>query len=419
MLLVSPKWRMTYWPGVLVALVSAATSMANFFLPVFFRDGLGFSGTEIGLLYALFSMTTILAVLPVGWRNDRTSPRWLIAAGLTLIGAAGFGMAGVKTFLPYLFVFFLYGLGISLFRISIDTLVFKTSESRTAGERWGSFNAFRMIGVAMGTIGAGYVLAVWGFPGGLRLLAALALASLAITPLLLPVKVGFPRLHEYLQDLRAPGILGFLLWLFLFSLHWGAELTSYGLFLRKNLQLPLSGMGWFMAAEFLALTLTCLWAGPRSDRGMKQSSLAIAGLVISGTGQILMCVPVLWLSLPARCLHGVGDGFIVIVTYLGIARLFDQTRVGGHNSTVALIMMVGTFIGSLLFGPLGEKLGYAVPLIATGALVGLLALPVWYAAGRTREPRPATAGGAVPSGHRATNGPAEPPGAGAPSPRHT
>ncbi|WP_264861300.1 hypothetical protein [Klebsiella pneumoniae] len=41
-------------------------------------------------------------------------------------------------------------------------------------------------------------------------------------------------------------MLLFAIWLFLFYLHWGAEFTSYGLFLRENLRLSLLGMGFYM-----------------------------------------------------------------------------------------------------------------------------------------------------------------------------
>ena len=377
--LLSEEWRTLHWPSAVGACISVATATANFFLPVYFKSELGFTGSQIGLLYALFSVMTILAVVPIGFRNDRSSPRLLVALSLVLISAAAAGMAVATGFVPYLMVFLLYGLGLSAFRISIDALMFKTGNGQETGRRFGWFNAFKMIGFGVGTVGAGYLLKARGFPGTLGLIAAITFLTLFLIPFLSSVKVGFPRLRDYLSDFQEQGILAFVTWLFLFSLHWGAEMTSYGLFLRERLELSLAGMGWYMGAEYLVLAATCFWAGLRYDRGLDMRTLAIPGLVLSGLGQILMCVPVLWFSLLSRCIHGIGDGLIVIVFYVGVARLFNLSRIGGHSSVANLVMMMGSFFGSLAFGPMGERFGYDKPLLATGALAVLLALPVIFA----------------------------------------
>jgi predicted MFS family arabinose efflux permease len=63
----------------------------------------------------------------------------------------------------------------------------------------------------------------------------------------------------------------------------------------------------------------------------------------------------------------------MVVMYSGIARLFDVGRIGGHSAGVNLVMMIGTFIGSVIFGPMGERFGYEIPLVVTGAVVVVLA----------------------------------------------
>jgi MFS family permease len=366
------------WPTAIVSVVSGACAMAGFFLPVYLKSALGFTGSQIGWLCALFSLTAIIAVLPVGLRNDRTSPRLMVALSLAVASAAALAMTKVQRFAPFLVVFALYGLGLSSFRISIDALIFKTGDAKASGRRWGHLNAFRMTSMAVGVFCGGHVLLHLGFPGGLALLAGILFAGLFMTPLLLPVKAAFPKFREYICDLRQPGVIRFILWLFLFSLHWGAEMTSYGLFLRENLSLSLPAMGWYMGLEFIALAATCLWAGPRCDEGLDQNLLTAAGLLLSGFSQILMCVHPVWFSLFWRCVHGVGDGLIVVVMYSGISRLFSLRRISGHNSGVNFVMMVGSFAGSLVFGPVGEKLGYEVPLVATGVVVAALAVPILH-----------------------------------------
>ncbi|MEW6441035.1 MAG: MFS transporter [bacterium] len=368
-------WKTLYCPATVVAGVALATATANFFLPVYLKSELRFTGSQIGWLYALYSMTTLLAVIPAGLRNDRSSPRRLIAWSLVLISAAALGMTFARGSLFYGATFLLYGLGLSTFRISTDALMFKTGNGRSPGMRFGWFNALKMGGVGAGTFAAGYVLWKWGFAGGLLLVAAIACLTLSATPMLSPVKVGFPGLREYVSDLKEPAVASFLAWLFLFSLHWGAELTCYGLFLRENLGLSLTGMGWYMGTEYMALAATCLWAGFHYDRGLDLRLLAAAGLLASGVGQISMCEASQWPSLAWRCVHGIGDGLIMTVLYIGVANLFQQSRVGGNSSAVNLVMMMGSFVGSLIFGPMGEQFGYDKPLLITGVVVAMLSLP--------------------------------------------
>jgi MFS family permease len=370
------------WPAALVSLVSGASGMVNFFLPIYLKSALGFSGAQIGWLCGVYSLTTVLATVPIGLFNDRTSPRVIIALSLATASAGGLAMAEVKGFVFFLIAYTLYGLGLASFRLSLDALVFKTGETKRSGARWGYLNGFRMGSLGIGTFCAGYVLSQLGFPGGLALQAGILLAGLLMVPRLRPVKAAIPILRDYLSDLRQPGVAGFITWLFLFSLHWGAELTSYGLFLTQNLGLSLSAMGWYMGVEFVVLAATCLWAGPRCDRAADHRLLIVGGLLLSGTSQILMCVPEVWFSLFWRSVHGIGDGVILVVMYAGIARLFDLGRIGGHNSGVNLVMMIGTFFGSLVFGPVGEKFGYQIPLAVTGALVALLAVPILHSRNR-------------------------------------
>jgi predicted MFS family arabinose efflux permease len=65
--------------------------------------------------------------------------------------------------------------------------------------------------------------------------------------------------------------------------------------------------------------------------------------------------------------------------YEGIGRLFHVDRVGGNASLIYLVTLAGSFAGALIFGPLGEKLGYGVPLASSGIITLLLLLVlVWW-----------------------------------------
>jgi hypothetical protein len=73
----------------------------------------------------------------------------------------------------------------------------------------------------------------------------------------------------------------------------------------------------------------------------------------------------------------------VVVMYVGIGRLFHVDRIGGNASLIYLITLTGSFAGALIFGQLGEQIGYWFPLIISG-IISILLLPalIWW---RNRE----------------------------------
>jgi MFS family permease len=63
-------------------------SITCFFLTLYFKDILGFSGNQIGMLYSIQAVTGMLAALPAGIGLDRISSRTIAVAGLLLQGGS-------------------------------------------------------------------------------------------------------------------------------------------------------------------------------------------------------------------------------------------------------------------------------------------------------------------------------------------
>lgn len=356
---------------------SAVISCIYFLLPLYLQGTLQFTGGEIGLLYAVLSLNAILVAFPVGVMGDRFPARILTRLGLAGSGLSLWAMTGVGQFWPFLAVFLIFGLSIQLFRQSLDILLFKESHPN-AVRRFGEFNAMRMGGMMLGALAGGALFTALDFPVTLRLFGAGVLLLLLATPLLPLTRGVRSPLFEYGRDFLTRPVLFFATWLFLFTLHWGAEATSLALFLRHNLGLAPVGVGAYMAGEFGVVSLTALlygrfWAG----RLRPLSFLALA-LIFSGTGHIFMTYPDLPWSFAWRAVHGFGDGLILMETYTTIARLFKVDRIGGNASLISLTTTLGVFAGSLIFGPLGAGYGYQWPLIVSGA-VTLGLLPLAYA----------------------------------------
>ncbi len=347
-------------------------------MPVFLKQGLGFSGRQIGLLYAFFSLTSIFTSFPFGLASDRIPARHLVVLALSLMGASLFSQSFIKAFLLFLLAYLVYGLGLNLFRVSLDALLLK-SLPKQVGKVYGLFNGARMLGFTIGGLLGGFLLQRYDFVYTLRTVGIFYLLLTGIWFFLPPTIPARFAVKTYWDDFRDPKVLLFALWLYLFYLHWGAEFTSYGLFLREGLGLSLLGMGLYMSAEFFVVGLASVIGGYRLERGVDLYRLAALGLLCSGIGHMGMVIKSVPISLAFRLLHGFGDGTIMVLSYVGIAKLFRLERIGGNSGLITLAIMLGNFTGSLIFGPVGARFGYGVPLFISGAitvaLVPLVFLP--------------------------------------------
>ncbi len=367
------RYRVDWLPSILVGAVGLATAVTFFHLAIYFKESLGFSGAEIGVLFAVHAITGLLVTLPAGLANDRLTSRTLVAASLVVHAVSLAGIAAVRSYWPFVGVYFVWGLASGLFRLSLDVQVLKTDTGEHTGRRIGLYQACRFGGMGIGLLLTGYVLSRYDFEG-LLIMAAVACLALVLPALwLTPTSVGRVRWSNYWMDMRDPRVLFFAGWLLLFASHWGAEATSYGLFLRENLRLSMSGMGWYMIVEFLAITLTLVLCGRHLNDARVMKAFAVAGLAASGIGQGGMVFEPLAASVAFRALHGVGDGLMFLVIYFGIARLFAVERLGGNTGFISMATMLGYVVGSLIYGPLGELGGYHLPLLISGAVTLVLA----------------------------------------------
>ena len=363
-----------------------ATSMTVFYLPVFFSEQLGFSGKQIGLLFAIQAVSGVVAAFPAGWGNDRVTSRLLVAGSLVLQAAGLALMAVNRLFWVFLPVYFLYAMANNVFRLSMDVQVLKTDDGETTGSRVGLYQTWRFGGLAVGIVVAGYLLRLLEFRHGLLLIAGTCLFLVSFSFFLPATRATRVKWSEYKADFFNRRVLAFAAWLFLFILHWGAEHTCYSLFLRTEFNLSYVGMGWYMCVEFgvMAITLICL--AKYLNKSKHTFLLVVIGLAASGLGHIGMVFKPIAVSVAFRGLHGFGDAIIMLVMYVGVARLFDVQRLGGNAGLINLSMMLGMITGALIAGPVGERFGYGLPIWVSGLLTMLLILPILLVRKRNQSP---------------------------------
>lgn len=361
-------------PGLLAGANALLTGFAVFFMPIHFKEALHFSGAEIGMVFAGYGVTALLVVLPSGLGTDAVTPRRLLLGAVVVAFVAAAGLARAGTFPLVLASVLTVGVASHLVKVAAESFLYKTHDAARTGETFGLYQVFRMTGYCAAMIGGGYLVASHGFARTVVILAVVVLVA-GLGALALPdVPVRWSGMSRYVGDIRRSEVVAFVSWLFLFASHWGAETTSYALFLRNNLDLSVIEIGWYMTGEFVTFMAANYAAGRLYDRGADLGRLLRFGVVLAGIGHLGMTWPSVGPSLAMRMLHGVGDGAANLVMYVGVARLFLRERVGGNLGFVTFVTMAGQFLGALVFGPLGEGAGYEVPFWVSGVVLIALGL---------------------------------------------
>jgi MFS family permease len=356
---------------------AAVLSCVYFLLPLYLQGTLHFSGGQIGLLYAVLNLQTMVASFPVGVCADRYSPRSLTRLGIAATALSLWTLSEIQQFWPFLATYIWFGLGLQFLRQSVEIALFK-DESPAAVRRFGHFNSMRMGGMMLGALAGGILIYHFNFPATLKVFSVSILLLLALTGRLPLTRSTRAALFDYGRDFLTRPVLFFAAWLFLFTLHWGAEATSLALFLEHNLGLDPRGVGAYMSGEFAVIALIAYLYGRFWAGRLKPLTFLSLALLTSGAGHILMTYPQIPWSFAWRAVHGLGDGLILMETYTTISRLFHVDRIGGNASLISLVTTLGIFTGALIFGPVGATYGYAWPLIISGAIT-LALLPLAYA----------------------------------------
>lgn len=351
--------------GVLLFLISLVHTFIFVIVPIYLSAS-GLTGYEIGVLVSIYAVTTVFVSFPTGFVNDRWTVRLTMVTGVILTSAFLAGLSLADSFLAFIPLYFIGGLGWNLSEVSVRTVFYKARTEGKDGGKFGSYHLVRICGAALGVLAGGVMVFFLDF--------SLAMLWLGVIYLLLIPLISFHsqtssriRLGQYRKDILNRRVLLIGAVILLFATHWGAETTSYGLFLKNNLNLDLFMIGIYNAGSVIFLGISAYLFGRRIDSGKANlRNIFFAGMLISGVFHILHTIPVLPLSFAFRVLHEVGDGMAMVSMFFWISRLFGRERIGGNSSLMFTLTLIGQVAGSLIYGPMGYLMGYHVPLIISG-----------------------------------------------------
>lgn len=151
----------------------------NAFVPLYGREILGLTFTQLGWLFGLQTLTT-LAVRPViGFVSDRAGRRSVIASGLILCSGAVL-LISIAASLPALLAAVLvYAAGVATTTAATSAFITDVTRRARYGAAHGVFGTIYDVGDALGPIAAGLLVSAVGYGYMFRIMAIIGLMTAA------------------------------------------------------------------------------------------------------------------------------------------------------------------------------------------------------------------------------------------------
>jgi DHA1 family multidrug resistance protein-like MFS transporter len=151
----------------------------NAFLPLFARDVLGLSASQLGWLFALQTVTTLATRPVMGMLSDRIGRRGVIATGLTVCSGAVLLVSAATGVEALVTAILLYAVGVAVTTAATSAFITDLSRRARYGAAHGVFGTIYDVGDALGPIAAGMLVASVGYSRMFQVMAAVALVVAA------------------------------------------------------------------------------------------------------------------------------------------------------------------------------------------------------------------------------------------------
>lgn len=348
----------------------------GYLLPIYFKQ-MGFSGLQIGLYFSISSIAMILLSLPMGISTDSKSIAAILMLSFFLMGLSKLGLIISDSLLILCIFAFLGSFGGRFYMIAKNSMFFKMMGSKNVLEnhhRAGFYQLFLFLCMGTGMLIGGVIIADFSFKHVFVLIMVSNLILVGFSYFLPRNKIVIIKFQEYKKAIFNPNVLFLTFIFFLASLHQGAEIVSYGPFLKENLGLSIKQTGLYTSLGFIFVGFGAYGGVLLIKKGWIKNlqSLLSIGFFLSGVFHILMCVPHVYWSFFFRVFHEIGDGFIVFTFFSGISKIFHLDKIGGCAAFISLCIGLGSMGSSIIFGVIGDNYGYQWPLIISGIVLAVI-----------------------------------------------
>jgi DHA1 family multidrug resistance protein-like MFS transporter len=151
----------------------------NAFLPLYGREVLGLTATELGWLFGVQTLTTLAVRPAIGFLSDRAGRRWVIVTGLTMCSAAVFSLSLASTASAVVAAVITYAAGVATTTAATSAYITDVTRRARYGAAHGVFGTIYDVGDALGPIVAGLLVVAVGYARMFQIMAAVALTMAA------------------------------------------------------------------------------------------------------------------------------------------------------------------------------------------------------------------------------------------------
>jgi MFS family permease len=147
----------------------------NAFLPLYGREILGLTATQLGWLFGLQTVTTLAVRPAIGFLSDRAGRRWVIVTGLTICSLAVFSLSLATTASALVVAVITYASGVATTTAATSAYITDVTRQARYGAAHGVFGTVYDVGDALGPIVAGLLVVGLGYARMFQIMAAVAL----------------------------------------------------------------------------------------------------------------------------------------------------------------------------------------------------------------------------------------------------
>lgn len=152
----------------------------NAFLPLYGRDVLGLTATELGWLFGVQTLTTLAVRPAIGFLSDRAGRRWVIVTGVTTCSLAVFSLSLAAGASAVVVAVIVYAAGVATTTAATSAYITDVTRQARYGAAHGVFGTIYDVGDALGPIVAGVLVVAVGYARMFQIMAAVALTMAVV-----------------------------------------------------------------------------------------------------------------------------------------------------------------------------------------------------------------------------------------------
>jgi MFS family permease len=355
--------------------IFAALAARGFLLPLRVHE-LGADKVQLGLLFAVFTVTAAGLSLPAGFLADRFGRRSLVLFAIVTGGLSQLGLAVSGSVEPMYAWQALGGLGGGASQAALFAALADSSPGSRLGRAMGWLTLSMQVGFLVGPALSGIslqwltlqeVLAASGLLYGLALV--MTLVGIGSAP---AVDRKWDLITPLRHIVRQPGFLPVTVGLLGATLLWGTLQAYLPLYGKEVLSLPAAQIGYMIAIQAVANGLARIPGGRLVDRTRRRGPIVIVGLSVFAL--CLALLPHLTGFWPTTVLLAASVPVLATV-YIALSVVFtnlatEETR-GVTMGIYGSVLYLGLGAGPVIFGTVMERSGYVAGFTAC-AVTGLL-----------------------------------------------